>query len=721
MAKNKAYYDDLMGQISHLKSDAMDARENNVDRYQQSWLYYRMAKPEKDSRLVSTYVEPVMKEAVDKMMPPLLNIFTESDDSAVLFRSKGFRTDPRITNAINESINRIFLRENDGYSVLSNAFKESLISGDAFIKYYIEENHEEDTFKMDDWTDIRTLTDMFEEWPETTIPWDGVRRGAKRGLEWKTVKEVSGVSQNPVTGASTEEKTDVLYLKGKIDLYRIEKSLVVEQVDLKDLYFDDTHGHDFRRCRYLSQRMSITVGDCVNMGYDFEDFEDVSTINALADEPMSKQRLVNDRVLSADDTFDAGFTDPYERRVHLWEHYLYSSIPSGKTKLYQVVATDNTILSVEEVDRIPFVHGTFETLPGSFWGGSLYDICFPFQDEITRLKRLVHQNMANSSMGRYQAIKGQYDRESLLNNRPGSVVEVTQAGAVTPFMTPPMPNGIMDELQMTMQAKDNIISTSVGSTMTPDGLPQVAASTVAMVLSNEQLKDKVVAKNLARTLITPLYEGIYELMRSEKYRIFMEDGSTITADQFPSSYEFIIDINTQDDNAAQAAQIANVAQMMAQLSQVQSPLMTPQNLFEISQRMLKQVNIEDGDKYFTNPAAQQPDPQMLAKQQAQEALAEEAAKVQLEAAKAQVIYTTAQAAKIDFDMSEAAKNSSAKRQRDAEDSLRKFKEAETNGQAKLMDADSRHLNAVTNSKATDAEILGFETGNPVNITGTAAR
>lgn len=706
----KTYFEDLKTQIDRYKSEAEFSRSQNIQRYQDSWLYYRTLKPAKNPQLISSYVEPVLKEATDKTMPTLLNIFCEDDNAAVKFRSKGFRPNPILTKAINESINRIFLRENAGYEVLSNAFKEALVTGDSFIKYFIDENHIEDVYKLEDWTPISSLTDMFSEWPDTTIPWEGSKKGAKKGLEWKTTTEKVVTGQDPVTGEPVETEVPTLWLKGKIKLLRVEKNLIVEQVPLINLYFDDSRGQDFKKCRYLSHRITVTVGDAISMGYDFEDLESASTVNSTTDEALSTSNLVIDGQLTSDNDFTESIIDPYERNIHLWEHYLYSSIPEGKTKLYQVMATDCEILSVEEVNRIPFVHGTFETIPGSFWGGSLYDICKQYQDELSGQKRLFHQGMANSALGRYSAIKGQYDRESLLNNRPGSVVEMNQPGAVTPFVAPPMPQGIMEQIQMTTQSKDNLISTSVGSTMNQEGLPQVAASTVAMVISNEQLKDKVVAKNLARTLITPLYEGIYELMRSEGYKILMEDGSVISAEQFPSVYEFLIDINTQHDDAAQAAQIANVASMVAQLTQTPSPIITPQNLFEISQRMLSQVNIEDGDKYFTNPAAQQPNEAAMLAQQEQEAQAKEVSRIQMEGAKAEIAYKIAQTAKIEFEISESVKLNAAKIKRDEEESLRKFKETEAK-----QDLAERKVDI--QEKGIDAEILGFANGTPVDITG----
>lgn len=689
-----------MSQINKLKSDSEYSREANVKRYNNSWLYYRMKRPEVNKQLISKYVEPVLKEAVDKMMPPLLNIFTESDSEAVIFRGKGFKSDEVVTNAINQTINRIFLRENDGYQILTNAFKEALITGDSFIKYYIEEDYVEDKIKIADWTPIIELQEPLTEYSDTEPLWISKPSGAKKGLEWKTVD-------------------GMILLKGKLNLLKINKNLVIEQVDLKDLYFDDSMGSDFKRSRYLSHRITTTVGECINMGYSEEDFEGVDTVNTYSDS-MSKQRLINDGTMGSDSTFDVVVEDPYERKINLWEHYLYSSIPEGKTKLYQVTATDNSILSVNEITRIPFVHGTFETVPGSFWGGSMFDICAPFQDEISNRKRMLHQVLGISALGRYQAVKGQYDRESLLNNRPGAVIEVNAPGAVSPFQQFPLPTGLMEDLTMTMQTKDNIISTSVGSTMTPDGLPQVAASTVAMVLTNEQLKDKVVAKNLARTLIAPLYEGIYELLRSEGYEIEMEDGSIITADSFPSSYEFIIDINTQDDDAAQASQIANVAQMIAQLSQVPSEVMTPQNLFNISQRLLKQVDIENSNEYFSDPSLNQPSPEEMQAQMEKAALDKEMTMISMEKLKAETFLLTSQVAKAEIENKELIKNNEAKRKREEEKSLREFQELELDKEVKIIDAKTKELRAQTNAKAVDAEILGFKSGRPVNITGVSS-
>lgn len=274
----------LRDQVNLNKSSANFSRENNSQRYRDSWEYYLSRKPlPLKGRPDLAYVEPVLYEAVGMMTPSLLNIFTENDSQAVAFRPKGFNPDNLVAAAVNNTINRIFLRENDGFRVLEDSFKEAQITGDVFVKYFIEETTDHDSFTLDDWTPLTQIVEMMGEWEFSYLPdylTEG-RKGKKKGLEWKVVKIPASVNQDPVTGDIVEAKADMMYLKGKIKVQRTEKAVKVEQVDADNLYVDDTYGSDFKKCRYLGHRIIMTRSEAVEMGYDMDKLMDATVVTGM--------------------------------------------------------------------------------------------------------------------------------------------------------------------------------------------------------------------------------------------------------------------------------------------------------------------------------------------------------------------------------------------------------------------------------------------------------
>lgn len=719
---NEDVMSELKAQIDFNKNAAMYSKEGNTERYQDSWMYYLRKKPfPLNGRSDLDYVEPVLYEAVNTLTPALLNIFTENDSQAVVFRSKSFNRNQFVNEAVNNTINRLFLRENDGYKVLEDSFKEALVTGDAFIKYFIEEKTHKDKVKLEDWISIVDFVQMADGW-DFDIPDPATTKGNSgkyKGMEWKVEEVAASVEQNPVTGEITEVKQPMMFIKGNIKLSKTDKNLKIEQVDIKDLFFDDTYGSDFSKCRYISHRATVTVGDAIDMGFDEELLAEASTINGLDDTALSKQRLVVDGQMTGDSDFTDNFADPLERRIHLWEHYLYTSLVDGKTGLYQITATDNDILSVDKIGRIPFVHGTPETIPGSFWGGSLYDLCKIYQDELSHFSRVIRQNSSMSAFGAWSVVKGAYNRESLLNLRPGAVVEVQDQMAVAPLQIPQLSGVVGEYMNRLAASKDSVISTSVGSITTPEGMPQIAAATAAMTIANEQMKDKVAAKNLARTLIRPLYEGIYETMRAEGYNILNADGSIISASDLPSVYEFQIDINTVNDDAVQTQQLFSALGQITSLQNAVGGIMSQQNLYNAADHICKMVDL-DTEKFFTNPEKLEVDPAQVAEQEEIKAVQKETTLIGLEVAKASLNKTVAEIAEIELRMTEAIKDGEAKRARDEEESLRKFKQQESESESRTRKDDTDFLKAQTNAKAVDAEVASYQAGVPYNVTGISS-
>ncbi|MCS5737590.1 hypothetical protein N1032_28050, partial [Herbiconiux sp. CPCC 203386] len=85
---------------------------------------------------------------------------------------------------------------------------------------------------------------------------------------------------------------------------------------------------------------------------------------------------------------------------------------------------------------------------------NLFMILPDIQDLRTALVRAYIDNVNNANYGRYTAIVGAYDRRSLLDNRPGGVVEMERPDAVNLFPYHNLPNGIDGLIGMTEDLKE---------------------------------------------------------------------------------------------------------------------------------------------------------------------------------------------------------------------------------------------------------------------------
>lgn len=661
--------EDLLAHVLRAKSLNELRIDDNQHRYEESWLYYLGERPlnieiprDGEDDDLREYVEPVLFNAVSAITPQVLDIFTENDEQAVTFRDRSFRHNPVMQEIINKILNRTILQENDGYKTLETALKEALISGDCLTKVYIDEKHQEDTIELSDWSNMEEVIGHLseKEWkcdlPQELV--NGAKKGKKGNLEWRT-NNIQIQAQD-----GTPAPSMVVELKGTLDIYKVDKKIVIENVGLKDLIIDTSCGHDFSKCRYICHKMNMTVGEAVDLGYRKEALKEASTVSRLGDAAFNKYRLVTGSQIGNEvDYYDTeGAGDELERVITIFEHYIYSSIPNrGKeSKLYQVHTTDTELLDYTEVTEIPFVHGQIEIVPESFWGRSLYDVCKHYQDQESKMQRLALKNMVDASYQRLVVADKQVNLESLINsNRPGGIIQEKVSGAVRRLEHNELPQSFGVYLEKLTQSRQESVGRLAGSITTPEGAPDLAANTVAMILAQEGLKSKVVAKTFARTFIKPLYEKVYNVIKDNGISITIPAGTqldnvsdplpndaSITSDNFPSVFDFVVDINTKGDKAVENQQLGNVLLMLAQIPS--QGLTDDKAKFKIAKKMLNSVSL-NVDDYFENPEKKQPDPMA----QQQQAFQMEGAKMQMQKLIADIAKTTAETAKLEAEMGNA--------------------------------------------------------------------
>lgn len=709
-SKTDKNLDNLLSQINHAKAQADSDKAQNVARFNKSYLYYACALPGdtitgQTQYLGSSYVEPVLFNAVKAALPQLLDAFTTDDSLAVAFRSRGYRKNPAVEELVNFNLNKIFLRDQDGYATLENAIKTALITGDTFIKIYPDETVHEDSAQVDDWIElIEFMSQLAEEW--TIKPVKGLgsnKSGSYKGFEWK---EETVNQQDPQTGETV--KQPILLVRGNVPLIKIDKKIIVEEVEPHDLWADTSFGDDFNKCRYIAHRVRTTVGDAKLRGFDEEKLKEATNSNFednKLDALYFSPTMYADPNSQSTSLTESVSVDENERKIDLYEHYIYSSIPNKKneTRLYQVVATDTEILKVTEIKRMPFVHGKAETIQGSFFGRSFYDVCKQYQDSLSLAARIANHQGALSAYNQWLTIKGQYVRQSLMDNRPGAIVEQMSQGAVERVPAPELSQSFLASVQMQRESMEETISQPVGFENADGGVPQVATATAYLTIFQESQKAASLTKSIERTLVRPMYELLYEIIRDEGFPLTAPDGSTVSGVELPSLYEMIVDPSTTHDMFAQNTQIMNAAAFVAQSAQVNSPVMTPANVYNIAKDMLDNFDI-DSSKYLTDPA-QNVDPLAAHEEAEAKAIQSEFAKVQLQQGIAELRKTTAEANKLEQEAEELIRNGHDTRLKSQADSAAKMLAIQSESQNKAAENQVKSFDAETKRKAVNYETI----------------
>lgn len=621
----QGYHEGAMGEIARTAYD-----------------YYYGQLPKPYTKGGSKYVSRDVWESVNGTLQDLLNVFTSGED-AVRF-SPMSAGDALSAKAATAYCNKVLLRENDGYAVLSDAIKECLIARNGWVKRYWDERMVEEIQTFNN-TPIEELTMMLF------------------GAE-----DVEVIEQ--------EENEDGTFT-GKLKFKTNKSGVKVEYVPFEEVLVDPD-ARSLEDCNYIGHRTRKTAQELLDMGFKWEDIKKglyAGGADSYGGElALSRQNGLNP---SADGIFStAGAGDQMTDRVWLFENYIRTSLnKKGKAKLLQVFTLGtNTILEVNEVSEMPFETFTPFPTPAAIYGESVFDITRDIQDLKTALMRGYIDNIMNANYGRYMAVEGQYDRRSLLDNRPGGVVEQKAPGMIDRFPYHMLPSGTDQLLEHVEQAKERRTGvTRMGMGLNADVFKNDNAhATVDMMMSAAQNRMRMVARNIAQNGMTKLFLSIYRLARENETRIIPIEVAGSTVDVRPSEWperermEVAVAIGA-NERRERAQNLSNLLNVLSGNPMVAGSSFQPQNANFIAREITEAMGFYDVNNFVT-PFEEIPEPapspaeemqmqgMQLDLQDKQAAVQERMAKIQLEQTKIQLEQAKVQLeqSKLEFEQQKAA-------------------------------------------------------------------
>lgn len=577
--------------------DFMNTAMTGQARY--AWDYYYGLLPAPVTEGSSKYVDRTVWESVNGTLQDLLNVFTSGDDN-VSFASVDER-DADAAKLATQTVNQILLRDNNGYNVLASALKECLVTRNSFIKRYWDVSE-------------KAMTEEVE----------GVRpdelQGYIQGLE------DAGIEKLEVVGV---ERDDGL-VDAKVSYVMKIKKVKVQYVPLEEILIDQW-ATNLQDATYFAHRTRKTKQELLDLGFPADEIDAVTEWNTT--EEISQQQIVAwARTDWRNDWHqDIGTdSDDHAQQVWLYEQYVRTSTLSddGIVRLYQVFDAGDRILEINEVDDIPFDTFTPYPIPGSIWGESVFDITKDLQDLRTALLRGMIDNVANANHGRYTALVGQYDRRSLLDNRPGGVVEMERPDAVNLFPYHNLPNGIDALLGMTDEVKEMRTGvTKLGMGINADVFKNDNAyATVGLMMNAAQNRLRMVARNIAHNGIMNLYRSIYRIFRENS-----ETPLTVQTQQglvqvhprdLPPRNELVVGVAISPNEKQQRAQNLLMLKQMLLADPKIAPLFDlPQDRY-LTAEVFDLMGIKDIHNYLMPLEQYQPQPDPMQQLQLQMAQAQ---------------------------------------------------------------------------------------------------
>lgn len=568
----------------------------------------------------SAIVTGEVAEAVDGALPQLIRVFTSTED-VVKFEPSKDGDEPYAEQATDLS-NWVFYKENDGFLILHNWFKDALMQKVGVVKAYWLDEKDETKEKYEGLTDDE-LTMLLAD-------------GQFEVLEQETEVYNAG--------------TPMEYTAHNVKVKRTNNKsrIVVENVPPEE-FLIDKNARTIQDAMFVAHRRRIARGDLVAMGYSKDLVMQIPVGDRLTYSPEILARYSQGELPQ-----EVNDTDNMMNEVEVYECYVkvdYNS--NGVLELRKVTYAGEMILDDEDCDYVPFHSICPFPIPHKFFGQSLADRTMDLQLMKSTITRQMLDNLYLTNNYRVAAVDGQVNLDDLLTSTAGGVVRVKNPGAIVPLTVQSTANQSFPMLEYldNVQAKRTGVS-DMQQGLDPNILQNTTATAVAAMSQQAAGKLELIARIFAETGVKSLFKGILHLLckyqnAAKTVRIH---GKFVQFDPREWSDEYDVTINVGLGNGNRQEQIAMLQMILAKQEQiiqtygVTNPLVTVTQYRNTLGKMIEMAGFKDTTSFMNEitPEIEQGIYQQAA--QASQGQSDPAAMLaQVEQMKAQLQAQTAQA------------------------------------------------------------------------------
>lgn len=525
--------DDSLG---YLETDTTDERQQALE-------YYLREPYGNEVEGKSQIVTGEVAEAVDGALPQLIRVFTSSDNVVEFAPAK--EGDEQNAEQATQLVNHVFYKDNDGFLILHNWFKDALLQKTGIVKAYWNDEKDVTKEKYEGLTDDELM--MLMQDPEVELV-------SQEIIEESTVDEL--------TGQTTYSKSNNVVLrrtknKGKI---------VVENVPPEE-FLISKRAKTIQDSPFVAHRRMITRSELVAMGFDKDTVDSLESGDTLE---FSPDRIA--RYSRGEQPNSMGSQDESMEVVEVYECYIKVDYnEDGIAELRRVVYASNEILSDEECDYVPFHSICPIPIPHKFYGQSLADRTLDIQLIKSTVTRQMLDNLYLTNNSRVAAVEGQVNLDDLLTSTAGGVVRVKNAGAIVPLTVQSSASQSFPMLEYldAVQAKRTGVSDAQQG-LSPDVLQNVTAAAVATMSNASYGKLELIARIFAETGVKSLFKGILQLLckYQDTVRTLRINGRFVPFDPREWDTEYNVTINVGLGTGSRQEQLATMQMILGKQEQI---------------------------------------------------------------------------------------------------------------------------------------------------------
>ena len=523
-----------------------------------------------------------VQDTVESSLPQLIKIFT-SGDQVVRFDPKG-PEDEQAAQQETDYINHLVMEKNNGFEVMYCWFKDALISKNAYIKVYAEDEYSEEEETYEGLTDAQlqmlVQDDEVEVVEHSQYPDQIAMEQLQQAMQAQQQgQQVQLPQQQPMLH---DVKIKTAETKKCIKIKNVAPESIMVSVDTAGLRLNDS--------RFVQHRESCTIDELKAQGFKVPD-----GVSSMEDDEWGLES--NARDLYSEE-FDK--TANEEGTVMVKDTYIKID---GERWRYVIVGQH--VLLKEKTEIVPFACITPMIMPHRHIGRSYSDLTMDIQLIKSALIRGQLDNMYLSNNGRY-AISDRVNLEDMLVSRPGGVVRVQgePGNAILPLQHTPFPptSFTMVEYMDTMKEKRTGV-TAYNQGLDADSLNKTATG-INAIMQAAAARLELVARVFAETGVKDLFLMVHRLVRTtySKKEIFRLRGKWIEVDPRGWKNRSDMTINVGLGTGNKDAQLMHIQTILgAQERVMQLGVATPQNVYNALIKLTQNAGFRHPEEFWTDP------------------------------------------------------------------------------------------------------------------------
>jgi len=584
--------------VSRLNSEIQGATgyaNTELSNQREDAMKYYLGEPfgnEIDGR--SEIVTTDVRDTVEYIMPSLMRIFTTHNNVAE-FEPQG-PEDVEMAEQATNYCNYVFNRQNNGFKVLYDAFKDALISKTGVIKHYWEESTEVTT---------ETYTNLTEIEYQSILANDDM--------------EVIEHTETVVQKAVTDDFGTLVSPKITEHDVKVRKTNNNGQVKVcavpPEEFLVSRRATSLEDADFVCHRVKKSVSDLIAEGYDPAIVHEIPSYEQSEAE-LNEERLA--RFSYDDDSVPPSEGEGATKKVWIDECYMRIDFDGdGIAELRKITKGGHYILDNEEIDMIPFSAICPMPIPHKFYGMSIADTVKDIQLIKSTIMRNLLDNMYLTNNARYAVLAGQVELDDLLTSRPGGIVRMRAPGAVTALPTPqiqPYAFQMVQYLDNIREERSGVSKMSQG--LNPDVLTShVTSGAISAATESAMQRVELIARIFAETGVKDLFRNIYALIQryEDRQKIFYLNGKFVPIDVSKWKDKLNCTVNVGVGSGSQQSKMQTMSSIMTILGTLvqqgaMGSLVTPKNLYNAIGEYIAQAGYKNTDQFISNPDMMPPKP-----------------------------------------------------------------------------------------------------------------